>query len=86
MFVLFNDWCQRICIRCNNLTYVKFIDNWFGTMLTKNSLKGFSKCSFDVDFSIREIVLHVLTLPLNTGFTVFQNFFVSVTLCKYKFL
>ena len=51
-----------------------------GTMLTKNSLKVLPSAFSDaitVHFSIREIVLHILTLFPNTGFTVFQNLFVS---------
>ena len=60
----------------------------FGRTLTKNSLKVLP-CIFSdvktVDFSIREIALHVLTLFSNTGFTVLQNLFVSVTFLKSKF-
>ena len=61
----------------------------FGTMLTKNSLKVLASAFsgiITVDLSIKEIVLHVLTLLPITGFTVFPNLFVSVTLCKSKFL
>ena len=57
----------------------------FGTMLTKNSFNILASAFWDViivDSSIREIVLHVLTLLPNTGFTVFQKLFASVTLCK----
>ena len=58
----------------------------FGMMLIKNSVKVLASAFSDiVDFSIREIVLHVSNLFLNTGSTVFQNLFVSVTLCKSKF-
>ena len=60
----------------------------FGTMLTKNSFNILASAFWDViivDSSIREIVLHVLTLLPNTGFTVFQKLFASVTLCKSKF-
>ena len=60
----------------------------FGTMLTKNSLNILASTFWDVitvDSSIREIVSHVLTLFSNTGFTVFQKLFASVTLCKSKF-
>ena len=49
-------------------------------MLTKNLLKVLPSAFSDViivHFSIREIVLHVLPLFPNTGFTVFQNLFVS---------
>ena len=60
----------------------------FGRTLTKNLLKVLA-CIFSdvitVDFSIREIALHVLTLFSNTGFTVLQNLFVSVTFFKSKF-
>ena len=44
----------------------------FRTMLTKNSLKVLARAFSDVitvDFSIREIVIHVLTLFPNNGFT-----------------
>ena len=60
----------------------------FGTRLTKNSFKVLASPFSDVitiDFSIREIVLHVLSLFPNIGFTVFQNLIVSVTFCKSKF-
>ena len=53
-----------------------------GTMLTKNSLKILASAFSDVitvDFPIREILLHVLTLFPNTDFAVFQNLFVPVT-------
>ena len=54
----------------------------FSTMLTKKSLEILASAFSDViteDFQIREIMLHVLTLFPNTGFTVIQNLFVSVT-------
>ena len=44
----------------------------FRTMLTKNSLIVLARAFSDVitvDFSIREIVIHVLTLFPNNGFT-----------------
>ena len=53
----------------------------FGKMLTKNSLKILASAFSDVitaGFSIRDIMLQVLTLFLNTGFTVYQNLFVSI--------
>ena len=45
-----------------------------GTELTKNLLKGYSKflsSRNNSSFSIKKIVLQVLTLLLNTGFIIF---------------
>ena len=58
----------------------------FRAMLTKK-VKALPSAFSDVitDFSIREFVLHVLTLFSYTGFTVSQNFYVLVTFCKSKF-
>ena len=53
----------------------------FGTMLTKKVLASAFSDVITVDFSFREIVLHVLALFLNNGLTVFQDFIMSVTLC-----
>ena len=53
----------------------------FGTMLTKNSVKTLASpfsSVIIVDFSIRQIMLHALTLFQNNDFVVFENFFVSV--------
>ena len=61
----------------------------FGTMLTKNSVKVLASAFsgvITVDLSIKEIVLHALTLFPDTGSIIFQNLFVSVTLCESKFL
>ena len=60
----------------------------FGTMLAKHSLKVSASAFSDLmtaDFSIRGTVLHILTLFPNTGLTAFQNFCVSIALCKSKF-
>ena len=56
-----------------SLTFYASISR-FATMLTKNSLKVLANAYSDiitVGFSIREIVLHVLTWFPNTGFNVF---------------
>ena len=88
---IFNDYrCKYFRIFLNefsSLTLYALIFR-FGTRLTKNSFKVLASTFSDVitiDFSIREIVLHVLSLFPNIGFTVFQNLIVSVTFCKSKF-
>ena len=57
----------------------------FGTMLTKHSLKILVSAFSDVITVDKPIRQTVLTLFLNTGFTLFQNLFVSITLWKSKF-
>lgn len=51
------------------------------TILTKTQcfLASVSSDIITADFTIQKIVLHLLTLILNIGFTVNKDFFMSVT-------
>ena len=77
MFIFSYNWYHKIRFRCDNFTHISCFSK-FGTIfiLKENSLKILTSFFSDViavDFLVKEMMSQVLTLFLNTGFTVFQK-------------